>query len=336
MGGSRPAHRRVTPTASPLHTGIRFMEEHDIHNFLQSAQRDLDNEYQRILKRATEDPGTAGDQGEENWATLLKNWLPTYFHIVTKGRILTESGYASPQIDILVLHPSYPRVLLDKKLYLAGGVAAAFECKTTLKASHIKDAVKTAAELRRKLPKQTGSPYKELNSSIVYGLLAHSHSWKGPNSKPLENIEEALWEADSNFVEHPLQCLDFITVSDLATWESMKTTSLRPTSPEMERVYGKDSIAASVYICAAIGTENQKDYFSPVGVLLAGLFSKLAWTFTDMRGLDFYFRRVNMFGSGKGRGRFWPITIYSEGIRRQIFNGPLSNGKPYDEWSVYF
>src|SRR5215212_2250362 len=98
-----------------------YMEEHDIHSFIQSAQRDIENEYKRILKRATEDPGTAGDQGEENWATLLKNWLPSYFHIVTKGRILTESGYASPQVDILILHPSYPQILLDKKLYLAGG-----------------------------------------------------------------------------------------------------------------------------------------------------------------------------------------------------------------------
>jgi hypothetical protein len=104
------------------------MEEHDIHSFLRNAQRDMENEYKRILKRASEAPGTAGDQGEENWATLLKNWLPSYFHIVTKGRILTETGYASPQIDVLILHPSYPKILLDKKMYLSGGVAAAFEC----------------------------------------------------------------------------------------------------------------------------------------------------------------------------------------------------------------
>lgn len=313
-----------------------MMEEHDIHSFLQSAQGDLDNEYKRILKRATEDPGTAGDQGEENWATLLKNWLPSYFQIVTKGRILSESGYASPQVDILILHPSYPRILLDKKLYLAGGVAAAFECKTTLKAAHVKEAVQTAAEIRKNLPKQTGSPYKELNSSIVYGLLAHSHSWKGQNSQPRENIEEALWKADDEYVDHPIQCLDFITVSDLATWETRKTTYLRATSPQMEKLYGKDPLAASIYICAAIGTENQKDYFSPIGVLLAGLFSKLSWTFKDMQGLDFYFRRVNMLGSGKGNGRYWPLTIFSEGVRERIYKGQLFNGKPYDEWSIIF
>ena len=312
------------------------MEEHDIHSFLQAAQRDLDNEYKRILKRATEDPGTAGDQGEENWATLLRNWLPSYFHIVTKGRILTDSGYASPQVDILILHPSYPRILLDKKLYLAGGVAAAFECKTTLKALHVKSAVETAAEIRRNLPKQVGSPYKELNSSIIYGLLAHSHSWKGQNSKPIEVIEETLWKADRENVEHPIQCLDFITVSDLATWQSAKTTFMHATSPDLQKIYGKDGKAASIYMCSAIGTDTQKDYFSPLGVLLAGLFSKLAWTFKDMQGLDYYFRHVNMFGSGKGDGRLWPITIYSEGIRQRISNGLLSNGKPYDEWHVYF
>lgn len=156
--------------------------QHDIHDFVISCQKDIEQEYARIRRRATEDPGTAGDQGEENWASLLRRWLPSYFHIVTKGRIITESGYASPQVDILVLHPSYPSILLDKKLYISGGVAAAFECKLTLTAKHVKTAIETAAEIRRNLPKRKGTAYKELTSTIIYGLLAHSHSWKGePN-----------------------------------------------------------------------------------------------------------------------------------------------------------
>src|SRR5438094_9937474 len=99
--------------------------DHDIHNFVQRSQRELQDEYARIQKRAIEDPGTAGDQGEENWASLLRSWLPSYFRVETKGRILTSSGYASPQVDVLVLMPSYPAILLGEKLYLAGGVAAA-------------------------------------------------------------------------------------------------------------------------------------------------------------------------------------------------------------------
>ncbi|AXN34607.1 DUF6602 domain-containing protein [Vibrio coralliilyticus] len=315
-------------------------EKHDIHDFLTSAQRDIQEEYERIMKRATEDPGTAGDQGEENWATLLKNWLPSYFHIVTKGRILCENGYASPQIDILVLHPSYPKILLDKKLYLAGGVAAAFECKTTLKASHVKEAVKTAANIRKNLPPEEGSPYKELNSKIIYGLLAHSHSWKGDNSKPVENIEKSLWEADSEFVEHPIQQLDFITVSDLATWTAHKSVYIGPAwshyNDGLKQIYGENGSANTSYVCAAKEAEGQKEFFAPISVLLTGLFSKFAWTYNDMRGLEAYFRRVNMSGNGQGRMRLWPLAIYSKGIQSKVYSMQLSNGVSYDEWHCHF
>lgn len=313
---------------------------HDIHDFVRKAQRDLQSEYERILKRATEDPGTAGDQGEENWATLFREWLPHYFHIVTKGRILTDSGYASPQIDVLVLHPSYPRILLDKKLYLSGGVAAAFECKTTLTAAHVKEAQETSAALRRSLPKREGSPYKELHAGIIYGLLAHSHSWKGANSKPIDNIEKALWEGDESFVTHPRECIDFLTVADLATWSVTKMTYLSPLLPDykkgLQEIYGPDGCATSGYICHSIDGERQAEYFSPVGTLLSGIFSDLAWTFQDMRPLEEYFRKVNMQGSGKGNMRKWDITIYSEKIKDRVYRGQLSNGSLYDEWHIAF
>jgi hypothetical protein len=73
--------------------------------------------------------------------------FPLTYHVVTKGRILSFDGVAGPQIDILVLRPVYPRHLMDKKLYLAGGVAAAFECKLTLKPEHIKKAVENALSI---------------------------------------------------------------------------------------------------------------------------------------------------------------------------------------------
>src|SRR5882724_3080284 len=314
--------------------------EHDIHDFIRKAQGDLQAEYVRIQKRATEDPGTAGDQGEENWAALFKEWLPHYFHVITKGRILTDSGYASPQIDVLVLLPSYPRILLDKKLYLSGGVAAAFECKTTLTAAHLKEAVGTSAALKAALPKREGSPYKELHAGIIYGLLAHSHSWNGSNSKPTENIESALWDADARFVSHPRECIDSITVSDLATWSASKMTFLSPLMPfyndEIKKIYGPKGSATSAYICQAIGGDRQEDYFSPIGSLLSGLFSELAWNFPDMRQFEEYFRKVKLVGSGQGHMRLWDIGIYSEKIRDRVYRGQLSNGIPYDEWHVAF
>ena len=325
------------------------MMQHDIHDFVISCQKDIEQEYARIRKRATEDPSTAGDQGEKNWASLLRSWLPSYFHIVTKGRIITESGYASPQVDVLVLHPSYPRILLNKKLYLSGGVAAAFECKLTLTAKHVKTAVKTSAEIRRNLPKRKGTPYKELTSTIIYGLLAHSHSWKGERSRPIKNIEKALAEAEQQYVQHPIESIDLLTVADLATWIMMKNTYTSPKLPyyneEFVRLYGPNGYASSGFLCCSRGDpgtevrawhENQSDYFSPLGALLSRLFSKLAWSLPDMRPIEEYFRKVNIMGRGGGTGRIWGLEIYSEEIRDRVYNGCLSNGIPFDEWSVAF
>jgi hypothetical protein len=316
------------------------INQHDIHEFVVSSQRAIEEEYARIRKRAAEDPGTAGDQGEENWATLLRIWLPSYFHIVTKGRILTDSGYASPQVDVIVLFPSYPKILLDKKLYLSGGVAAAFECKTTLNTSHIQDAVKTAAEIRRNLPKRQGTPFKELNSTIIYGLLAHSHSWKRKTSKPIENIEGALLKADELFTKHPLECIDLITIADLVAWDTHKVVyhgpNMSPWSERMAEIYGPNGSASTSYCRADKWQENQKEYFSPIGVLLSSLYSMLAWNFPDMRYLEEYFRKVNLLGCGIGQMRLWDLEIYSEPVRSRVSKGLLSNGSAFDEWSLAF
>jgi hypothetical protein len=107
-------------------------------------------EYERIFARTTQDPGTAGDDGEENWATVLRRWLPAGFTVVTKGRILFTDKTASPQVDVVVLRSGYPDRLLTKKLYLSSGVLAAFECKNTLKLEHIGKAAATAALLKAK------------------------------------------------------------------------------------------------------------------------------------------------------------------------------------------
>ena len=65
---------------------------HDLHDFLRQTGNDITEEYDRIQKRATEDPGTAGDPGEENWAELLRGWLPSTYKVVPKGRIISQDG----------------------------------------------------------------------------------------------------------------------------------------------------------------------------------------------------------------------------------------------------
>jgi hypothetical protein len=306
-----------------------------------SATREMGEEYHRIQKRATEDPGTAGDQGEENWATLFRDWLPPNFQVVTKGRILGHEGTASPQIDILILQPEYPKRLLDKKLYLAGGIIAAFECKVTLKASHIRDAINNSTKIRKLYPMRNGTPYKELNSPIVYGLLAHSHSWVSEGSKPLENIENNLWNEDKLLVTHPREMLDIICVSDLAFWSASKMTyfgpSYSPWSPSMENIYGKNGSTTTSYLQHSYKTENQVEQFTPIGSMISSLFAKIGWENSNLRSLADYYRLVNIGGSGSGHMRMWNTDqIFSDQTRDSILSGQLKNGSAWDEWSFMF
>lgn len=300
-------------------------KKHDLYDFMQQISAEMSAEYNRIQMRATEDPGTAGDQGEENWAELLRDWLPRTYEVVTKGRIIGQDGMTSLQIDVLVLNGAYPKKLLNKKLYLAAGVAAAFECKTTLKASHIAEAMENCAKIKQLYPIRTGTPYKELHTPLVYGLLAHSHSWKGENSTPEQNIENKLYEVDVVHVGHPRLQLDLLCVADLAAWTSSKLT-----------FFGPNGSATTAYIGHTREHEQQVAQFTPIGVLISYLSQKLAWENQALRDLADYYRVANIAGSGKGNMRMWPGSIYSEEIRPRVEGGMLSNGKSWDEWSLGF
>jgi uncharacterized protein DUF6602 len=166
--------------------------EHELQTFFQQDRDELASEYERIRRRTIEDPGTAGDEGEGNWAKLLREWLPGSHTIVTKGRLLSVDGILSPQIDVVVLNPGYPQRLLNKKVHLASGVAAAFECKNTLESSHLTKAAQTAAFVRQLAGRRSGSPYRELFSPPIYGVLAHSHVWKKPRSRPARTSRGSL------------------------------------------------------------------------------------------------------------------------------------------------
>jgi hypothetical protein len=131
----------------------------------------MGSEYERIRSRSSEDPGTAGDEGEENWASLLREWLPGQYSVVTKGRLLSTTGEMSPQLDVVVLKPAYPPKLRELKTYLADGVAAAFECKLTLRSEHIAQATKTAALLPSLFQDRKGSPMPSCTRPSVMGFL---------------------------------------------------------------------------------------------------------------------------------------------------------------------
>jgi hypothetical protein len=313
---------------------------HDLQSFLVQASNEMQAEYERIRARALEDPGTAGDEGEENWAELLRNWLPSAYHIVTKGRILSHHGSASPQVDVLVLKPAYPPCLRDKKLYLAGGVAAAFECKLTLKAGHIRKAAENGVEIRKHVRVRQGSPYRELHSPILFGLLAHSHDWKRPSSRPSSNVDKSLAAADRAVVTHPREMVDVLCVADLGTWTATRMAWIGPAMfPEARyvgEVYGPNGAAASGYVGRTSDFTGRQAVFTPIGSMLWSAVTRLAWEDVGLRSFAGDLQEGGLPGRGQGMLRLWPSQIYSDRIRDDVTSLRRLSAAAWSEWGAGF
>jgi hypothetical protein len=317
---------------------------HELHAFMLLAQQAIASEYARIQPRTTEDPGTAGDQGEENWAELLRNWLPPYYTVVTKGRMIDAYGKSSPQIDVLVLSESYPKALHNKKLYLSSGVVAAFECKNTFRKSHIKKIIETSAIVKGMSENLVGTPFRELVSTPFYGVLAHSFYPKSQSQKAIESFSSEIDAQVELLITHPRAMPDLFCVADLGNWSLCKKTYFRSGLVEnidkvafFERVYGRQPCATTAYICNHLNIENQHKNYSTVGNLLEKLLRHLAWQDARLRQLSQYFHDTKLFGSGSGAEKVWPVSIYSEPVQHRLIaldqiKGPIA----WDEWSGLF
>lgn len=311
---------------------------HDLHTFMDQIAAEMSSEYSRIYNKSVQDPGTAGDEGEENWANLFRDWLPPTYHIATKGRLISHDGRLSNQVDLLVLKPSYPRKLREKKVWLASGVAAAFECKNTLTAAHVVSSASRCIEFKSLYENRIGTPRREIKSPLIYGILAHSHSWKGSNSKPIKNVEQAL-SSSSQQARHPRQLLDLICVADLALWKTCHITSYNATwNPDaaqyLRSVFGAPFGPMVGHTCASFESQHQNRPFQPIGALLAELSEELAWNDPSARDLADYYRKTGLLGSGGGSTHPWPTSIFSDEVRKRIEDGYFTNGIPWDEWSV--
>ena len=170
------------------------------------------------------------------------------------------------------------------------------------------------------------------------GWLAHSHNWKGENSKPIDNIQKHLVDADCSHVLHPRQGLDFVCVADLGTWVLTKLTFS----------YGPNS-ALPPYLCQErvnsghLGLiparDEEANDFTPVGSFYANLMERLAWEDPALRDIVNYYRVTGIGGQGGGElPRQWDFSsVYSETVRNKIKGGCLLH-KPlsWDEWKNNF
>lgn len=77
-------------------------EKHELFDFMKDIKSGIESEFYRLKKWSMEDPGTAGDQVEETWANLLRQWIPEKYPIVTKGRLIDSRGRKSGQLDVII------------------------------------------------------------------------------------------------------------------------------------------------------------------------------------------------------------------------------------------
>jgi hypothetical protein len=154
------------------------------------------------------------------------------------------------------------------------------------------------------------------------------------------NIAQTLAQEDGSYVVHPRSQLDVVCVADLATWTTAKTTFLKPFKTEAGewfQGYGPSGSAATSFMGHTQDLSWQVEHFTPVGGLISTLIRRLAWEKPELRQLADYYRIVDISGAAKGTNRFWPSSIYSEGIRLNVEAGvKLSNGEPWDEWGISF
>lgn len=312
-------------------------QTHVLHTFIAQVTSEMASEYDRIFSRTAEDPGTAGDEGEENWATLLREWLPPTYHVATKGRLIGADGKMSPQVDVVVLKPFYPLKLREKRIWLANGVAAAFECKTTLRAIHIKECQEKSIRFKSLFAPRTGSPERELRSSLIYGMLAHSHCWKDPLSDPAQNVASALslaLEASAR----PADVMDLLCIADVGCWVGFALPQYMaewagPDKKRIEEIFGGIWGPVSSMVQATILDDNQQKSFQPVGGMIAYLTQRLAKNDVALRDLADYYWQAQLWGSGSGEMRYWPRSVFSDEVQRRIERGDCVSNIIWSEWN---
>jgi len=307
-------------------------KKHDFFELMATVRKEIADDYKRVKRRSREDPGTAGDEVEEQWAEVLRKWLPATYHVITKGRILFEDRTSSPQVDILVVKPSYPLALRNKKYVFSGGVLAAFECKLTLRARDLSDAFQNCAQIKRRARHVLGSPQDELCRLPIFGVLAHSHDIRSKSGE--SRLYEHIEKVQAKYAEHLSEFVDTICVAEEATIPLTLDVLIGPNiddalREDVEYLNGKEAIAAMY----TMHHEIDGDEISS-GAVLAGfihdLTRRLALHDPLIRDWADHLSYLGLYG---GIGK----TIYATGdeLSKRVVERLRKNGTENERWSKW-
>ncbi len=308
------------------------MRRPELHRFLSLASDELSAEYRRITSRSKEDPGTAGDETEAMWKETLRGWLPDYYPIVTKGRILNQNGKSSPQIDVLVLNPAYPRRIREKKIYLTSAVVAAFECKTTLRKRDLIRFYQNCRRVKNLLGVSRGTIFRELFAPIYYGLFALSSRFSGDIISECERI-------DKRIIPHPREMPDALCVADREIILTAKSNLVfdKEWFEPADRAKIRELQNLKPVWTGYYPSSGRKHPFVPLGLLIQSLYYHLGWRDTHIRDMHNVFEDTGFRADTGASVRRWPYSIYSKLVQDEFkLQSKLTNGVRWSEWSVLY
>jgi hypothetical protein len=314
-------------------------QKHDLFKFMAEVRGQIASEYARISTRSSEDPGTAGDQAEENWASVLRDWLPSNYHVVTKGRILGPDGQTSPQIDVLVLTPSYPKRLLNQKHYFAGGVIAAFECKLNLRSRDWSKVFANAVRVKRILTPTLGTPFDELHQPPFFGLLAHTA--RGDATRADEESFSSfgrIHRYETEFVEHPREMVDLVCIADEGTYVLNKSVHVRrhmdEDARERMRQSGLEEAVTTMYLGSSEGIRGFDTTGQIFGSLMHALTRYMAYRDTTVRSFSDYLLLSGTWG-GIGVPVLWNLAVLSRSVVARLRREGYGRSA-WSPWSEYW
>lgn len=284
---------------------------HALEDFLLQTSSDLQLEYARIQRRVHEDPGTAGDEGEENWKEIFDRWLPATYHVRTKGRILTRGGLASPQVDVVVLNPDYPAALRSKKLYFAEGVVAAFECKLTLRRRHfesIRKLAKFIGDTSEHPSSKTG--VQHARSRPIFGVLAHSSEWDQQSG--IGGLFDQFQRIQA-VEQHPREAIDVLHIADNCTWThelDIMSAGTADGPHNMQYRIANPSVLHTQYLRWQSGEDNMSQV-APLYLLIRKLWQLFAAVDPKVANLAGHLQASPLTGveGNFGVARAWPLDV---------------------------
>ena len=205
------------------------------------------------------------------------------------------------------------------------------------------DAAATTLFVKSKIARRLGALQSELRAPLVYGLLAHSHSWKGESSTPIANVDAAVM-ATFEHVTHPSELIDVICVADLAVWTLYHFVECpwfhegrvrRLRLAKGLRPEGQVGSTFTRFTEGAFRPEVKAP--NPIAVLVAQLLQWLGGEDENLRPIADYFRFAGLLGSLGGPGFVFGLDVFSEDVQERLKLHPPTQGLQHlwDPWRMW-